>query len=318
MEDNKNNIFYNPKIEYDKNYETEGQSKSSSSSSSGETESHNIIYINYINNKVKRYYSLINILPDDLQKVAKNPVNIIKEIIGDVPDDVEPPERIHETITIDPVVPINPPDYPDYPFDPDEPDSIKVEIENDDDDVIIRNQYYYDLVSIVKDYVDNLNTSIDNYINALFATFQDIDIESYHNSMETYKTSCRKIDINLKHLSDTIIRSQIARQMKEKLYLKLYDIDKTINHIRSCKAGVELRLRYHKASYYKDTTYNEAVSNKILGQNRLLYDKKYKQNFINLYKYLNSSVIMLNECLNMNITEIQSKLILHEKGEKIW
>ena len=76
MEDNKNNIFYNPKIEYDKNYETEGQSKSSSSSSSGATESPNIIYINDINNKVKRYYSLINILPDDLQKVAKNPVNI--------------------------------------------------------------------------------------------------------------------------------------------------------------------------------------------------------------------------------------------------
>ena len=48
MEDNKNNIFYNPKIEYDKNYETEGQSKSSSSSSSGATESPNIIYINDI------------------------------------------------------------------------------------------------------------------------------------------------------------------------------------------------------------------------------------------------------------------------------
>ena len=66
-----------------------------------------------------------------------------------------------------------------------------------------------------------------------------------------------------------------------------------------------------------DNNFNEAISNKILGQSRIIYDKKYKQNFFNLYKYLNSSVILLNECFNMYLSEAQAKIILKEKGEDI-
>ena len=74
---------------------------------------------------------------------------------------------------------------------------------------------------------------------------------------------------------------------------------------------------YYEEDYIDDNNFNEAISNKILGQSRIIYDKKYKQNFFNLYKYLNSSVILLNECFNMYLSEAQAKIILKEKGEDI-
>lgn len=315
MSKNNEDIFYNPKIEYDKNYETKG--KISRQKDSNIEPTNDINDIIDLNNSINRYYSLINLLPEDLREVAKNPVNIIKEIIGEIPPDIKPIPKKEEEIIIKPQnIPNDIPDYPTDPFD--DNNYVTIEVKNNNDKIVIQNQYYIDLVNIVKDYIDKLNESINKYIDAFFLSFKDIGIDNYLNIIAPYSVSSSKVKLNFKHLSDTIIRSQLSRQMKQRLYLKLYDIDKTINHIRNCKAAVELRLRYYDESYIDDNNFNDAVSNKILGQNRIIYDKKYKQNFINLYKYLNSSVILLDECINMNISEIQAKLILHEKGEKIW
>ena len=65
--------------------------------------------------------------------------------------------------------------------------------------------------------------------------------------------------------------------------------------------------------------YNDAISHKVLENCRFTYDNKYKENFINLYKYLNSSIELLKECLKMHSNEIQMKCILLKKeGNDLW
>jgi hypothetical protein len=56
----------------------------------------------------------------------------------------------------------------------------------------------------------------------------------------------------------------------------------------------------------------------MLDNVKIAYDKKYKENLFNLYKYLNSSVILINECFSMFIQEAQAKAILiKEEGIKL-
>lgn len=311
---NKNNIFYKPELDYEKSYETEGRINSSIIGENNQV-SENII--DEFNNTINKINNILNLFPDDLKETASNPLKIIQVIIGEIPKNIEDINDIEEVININPNInKIKEDVYPENPFDDDD-EFITITVTNNDKVDIIKNKYYYDLASVIDDYINKLNDSVNTCISNILISFKNIDISFFDTLMTPYKIPTEKISKDYKHLSDSILRSQINRNMKQRLYAKLYDIDKTINHIRNCKAGVEQRIRYYEEDYINDNDFNEAISNKILGQSRIIYDKKYKQNFFNLYKYLNSSVILLNECFNMYLSEAQAKIILKEKGEDI-
>ena len=309
---NKNNIFYIPKIEYDKSYETEGSIKKSISNTNSNTNTNTIIDLN---NKINSCIVSLYLIPDDLKELVLKPLQVIQKVVGDMPDDVTTIKPYEEEVVVNNNAVIsNPNVYPEEVFDNDD-DIFSITITNNDKVEVIKKQYNFDLSSVIEDYVNQLNEAVKTYTTSLLLSFKDLNTELFDVVLKTYEVNTGDISRDYKHLSDAIIRSQIARGMKQKLYLKLYDIDKTINHIRSCKAGVEQRIRYYEEEYYDDSTFNEALSNKLLGQSRIMYDNKYKQNFFNLYKYLNSSVSLLKDCLNMFLTEAHAKIILIEKGE---
>lgn len=209
-------------------------------------------------------------------------------------------------------------DGPDNFFRDDE-DQFIIKTSNKDKLVIIKETYKYDLACIINDYNNKIKNLLNNYINNVLILFKNLDVSIYSKILNTYDLSTDKVSTNYKHLSDLIIRSQTTRQMNMRLYNKIFSIDKTISHIRSCKIGVEQRLRYYTSEYQEDSSFNNFISNRFLENSRMMYDEKYKQNFFNLYKYLNSSVILLNECFNLLINEAQAKIILIEKeGTDLW
>ena len=312
---NKNNIFYIPKIDYEKSYETEGRINNSIIKENNQV-SENIV--DEFNNTIDKINNMLNLFPNDLKEIANNPLKIIQVIIGEIPKNIQDMKPIEEIININSNINKEKENtYSENPFDDDEEEFITITVTNNNKVDVIKNKYYYDLSSIIDDYLNKLNNTINTCISNILISFKDMNIEFFDTIMTPYKIPTEKISKDYKHLSDSIIRSQINRNMKQRLYDKLYDIDKTINHIRNCKAGVEQRIRYYEENYIDDDNFNEAISNKLLGQNRIIYDKKYKQNFFNLYKYLNSSVILLNECFNMYLSEAEAKIILKEKGEEI-
>lgn len=337
-ENTKNNILYNPLIDYDKNYYSEGGNKYKNSQDINNTSEEERKNVSSIIDKIEEIKENAVLFPSDIQELIKNPLKVIEIVIGELPDNIDPPTS-GEPVIVGPTIP-TPPTYPedetiesndedptieggDYtapedPFDRDEP-QITIETVEIDASKKIEEEYLYDLSSIIADYIDKLKESINKYTENILVSYGSISSNVFEKLLYVYQVKTDDVTTDNKHLSDSIIKNQISRINKERLYLKIFDIDETISHIRKCKSGMKQRIRYYESNYKEEKTFNQIVSNKMLGQNRLIADRRYKENFINLYKYLNSSVILLNECVNMVINEIQAKIILlEEEGEDLW
>lgn len=308
----KEDILYRPDLDYDREYDTVNSFEDDSKAESIEIGPNKL---EELKNKINGIVALNQLLPSELKDTANKPFEAIQHVIGDIDINPEKLPTIEEIIIYNPINPetVEPDDsYPESPF-REEEDPITIEITPNDTIDIIKKEYEYDLVSIIDDYIEKLDKVMNNYLQNILTLMTDKDAGLYHRLLNNYNISSAKISTDNKHLSDLITRSQIARSMKMKMYNKLFNIDKTITHIRMCKIGVQQRIRYYEASYAKNDSLDNIVSNKMLEASRKQYDQKYKQNFINLYKYLNSSVMVLTECLNQFINEAQAKIILHEK-----
>lgn len=315
-EENKNSILYSPEIEYEKNYDTSGQL----TNEGNKTEEEDKDLLEKIHENINNIENILPILPNGMGNMLKPIITVINKVIPNdkIPDE---PDKNKENIYVYPNGSDN--KTPEYEYPPsffrDEPDPFVIETTNKTKPEIIMNNYNYDLVSIIDDYLEKLYKDVMNYFNNIITMISGIEVANYEKLMGQYTISADKVSTNYKHLSDSIIRSQLSRQMKTRLYNKMFNLDKTIIQIKTCKVGVEQRIRYYQASYQDDSNIENIVSNRLLEKNRMDYDLKYKQNFTNLYKYLNSSEILFNECLCMSINEIQAKTILLEKeGLDLW
>lgn len=314
----KHNILYRPQIDYDKKYDTVGYINNEDDIESEITKPSS--QLEDLKDKIENINSLKPLLPDELNELIEKPLDSIGPVIGDIKDDPERIPSIEEIITVDPVIDKEEVEdiIPEGPFRRDD-EPIKVEVSVFDKVEIIKKEYEYDLVSIVDDYLNKLNGSINKFMETVLSLMKDFDIKLYPKVISKYNGNAKDISTNLKHLSDLIIRSQISRNMKTRLYNKMFNVDKTITHIRMCKVGVQQRIRYYESSYEVKDSIDNVVSNRMLENSRMIYDKKYRENFINLYKYLNSSVMLLDECFNMYINEAQAKIILMKKeGNDLW
>lgn len=357
------NILYNPDLDYDKQYDSDGYIEDTDKIDDNDEQKddgsskHNII--DEIN-------TIITLLPDDMKNIIDNPLSIIETLYDEIKDITNKPINKDEVVihtdmkdnnnqnnqdkidnqnkqdTIDKIDNqdiINSQDksdkqdtlenqdktdkqdtsdIPDDFFRNDD-DPFIIKVKNKDKLTIIKDTYKYDLACVINDYNNKLKNALNNYINNVLISFKNLDVSMYSKVLDTYKLSTDRVSDDYKHLSDLIIRSQTTRQMNMRLYNKIFSIDKTISHIRTCKIGVEQKLRYYTAEYQTESNFNDFINNRFLENSRMMYDEKYKQNFFNLYKYLNSSVILLNECFKLLINEAQAKIILIEKeGNDLW
>lgn len=177
----------------------------------------------------------------------------------------------------------------------------------------IESDYKQDLLTIIEDYLKFLNMTVSkNLTNILLSLGYCDDISLI---LKKYKEKTSKISKDNKHLSDKLITNDIERTQNEKLLKKLYNNRQTDFILRSCSAYKDLRKRYYKADVKQTKNYLDESSNKLLERQRAKYDKKYKDTMYNLYKYLNSSVILIDDQLKLYTEEIQSKVNLINSKE---
>lgn len=323
MSDDKN-LLYRPSLDYEKDYSSTGKPEDiiiEEGNIINEEDSHN--EIEDLIDLIEDIKNVIPILPDDLGDVLSTPIKGVEYVIGTIDDedyDPDVPTDNETIITVDddpekfPEQPKDNTIVPEDPFSEDIVDPINIDVKVIPKYELIEKQYVHDLVSVLKDYALNMQNVITSYIGTLVAISDEAKINITTLSKSYYNGSAVNIkNSNNVHLSDALIRMQIMRGQKTRLYSKLYDIDSTILHIRSCKATTELKKRYYKEEYKNNDKLLDIGSNIILSGSRDAYDKKYKENFKNLYKYLNSSVILINESLQINLQEIQAKAILINK-----
>lgn len=316
----KDNILYYPELDYDKNYDSIGPLNEENIIEDEEGESKPVI--DQLKDKVDAISKLDIFVPNDMKNIIKAPLNVIQIILPTLDNIDELPVRDKQTITVkkdDTTIPEVPPTIGDNSFFRNEDDPYEIIQVNKDKVTVIKDKYQYDLVSVISDYTTKINDISNNYLQSIAPLLSHLTAESRPKVLESYKVYTKDINKDYKHLSDMIVRSQLTRKMKAKMYEKMFNIDRTIDHLRACKIALEQKVRYYEAAYQTDSSRTSAISNVLLENSRRLYDQKYKQNFLNLYKYLNSSVIVLGECMELLINEIQAKTILLKKeGESLW
>jgi hypothetical protein len=321
-------ILYRPNLDYEKNYKSEGVfDKNTSNATTPNTVTDNKS-IQSIQDMLNRIESILPSIPEDIARVFIEPLKGVQYLINQLDPTYYDPDYIssNNQMTISSPDEIITPTNNNSNDQDDFPSSVfsdvalwQVKIHNDDPIVKIEKEYNNIIGSMLIDYFNNLNQTVNKYLSNITVVVSQSGLNNIAFTAKRYSGVTTKIkNNNLMHVADSLVRSQIVRDQKQKMYKKLFNSNETITHVRACKIAKELKKRYYSENPVKNDDYLDYAKNIMLDNVKIAYDKKYKENLFNLYKYLNSSVILINECFSMFIQEAQAKAILiKEEGIKL-
>lgn len=314
-------LLYRPDLSYEKSYYTEGDLfnvNDNTNINSNDLNDDSSNKVDNIKDLQQNIISKLPTIPQDILDVFLPPFLVIKDVLDDLIDNppIPPqpePEEMPEPEPIPGVMPdiIYPdpdPDYPSDPFGKEEDIYVDVEVEVIPEDVIIDIEYRKDMLDILEDYLIKYNNILDKYIANIITSLS----VSKHSSLKVLTTKELK-DKDLSHVTDYLTKSKITLRQQIKLYKKMFNIDETIFHIRSAKVANEQRKRYRTNKKLKDENTLAKTGNDLLRESIMVAEKKYEENFYGLYKYLNSSVILFNECTSTVIKQKQALVLINNK-----
>lgn len=314
-------LLYRPDLEYDKNYYTEGNIYNTieSEDSTDDAQKDNLIgKLDNIEDLLTEIKTKLPFIPTDILDVFLPSFIIVDDSINDLLDnkdyipkepEIEDPgyEEIPDEKDDDGREPGDT-DIPDDPFGNGDDVYIDTPIPEISIEDVIERQYTGDLIDIINDYLFNYNKTLDKYVTNVI-TFMS---ESKYGSLKIIKTKNLR-DENLSHVSDYLVKSKIVLRQQLNLYKKMYDTEETMFHIRATKVAKEQLKRYSLNKRQEDINSLTKGGNDLLKESVMVSEKKYEENFYALYKYLNSSVILLDECMNTVIKQKQSLILLNNK-----
>jgi hypothetical protein len=329
-------ILYRPNLDYEKNYYTEGSFQSNTETETNQSTTSTITSttgLDKINEKLQRIETLLPSLPNDIANALTPVIKGAKYIYNQINPENYNDDYVNSTSS----VVITPSDDStttstssstiDENEDDDGPDGIfsdliplidvKVNKKNPVDAINI--EYDNTIASILEDYLNNLQIRLNKYYTKINVSANEAGVTNLKSVVSTYEVKTTDLkNKNLYHVADLVVKTQIARDQKTRLFKKLFSLTETTSHVRACKVAKDLRTRYYEEKKVPSNDFLDLTKNIMLFDSKQIYDKKYKENLCNLYKYLNSSVILIDECLSMFVQEAQAKMILiKEEGIKL-
>jgi hypothetical protein len=305
-------LLYQPQIGYKKNYYTEGtfDDKSSDNSTPIIKEIPETLVINNLLDKTDKNLKWI---PESIKNVYLSPYVALK-------DEYTRLLNSDTTPTVDPtptptIIPGNTDPDDDFPSDPfaKGPDiyiDIKDPLKYRSDINPLR--YKSDFLDIYQDYLEKVSAIAENYMYSLLAS---LNMSDKNHNIKSYASKDVK-NKNLLHLSDYLAKSNISLDQSVRLHKKLFDMDATILHVRGIRLAEALIERYFDIDKLNKENDLAVGSNVLLTESQRIADKKYKENFYALYKYLNSSVILMGESMNTLLKQNQSLLTINKYEER--
>ena len=181
-------------------------------------------------------------------------------------------------------------------------------------------RYRKDTIDLQKYYLNQLQSALQAYFHQMMMVMAETNLPSIDNLSMDYDGKAVKIPAgqNLEHLHDYIVRSQVMREQKTRLFKKTHNVDQTVMHMRYWHVSEKERERYYTEKYGDSASYLDSEANSILRNSRSQYDKQYAQSLYDMYKYLNSSVIVIKDILDMSLNESKAKGQLLNKGVDIF
>lgn len=179
--------------------------------------------------------------------------------------------------------------------------------------------YKKDQIDLQKFYVQKMRMALQRYFHHLLGLTAELSLSNPDMLTKNYDgDQVTGISANSRHLHDTIIRSQIQRLQKARLFKKMANADQTVTHMRTWNATEKERERYYEEAYGNSDNFVDSESNALLRQARSDYDAAYKLALYNMYKYLDASVKLTEDILDHSLTEAKAKAKLIKEGVDIF
>ena len=212
------------------------------------------------------------------------------------------------------------PNIPGIPYIFPQPTNITLEVTTPKNMVeITQDLYTRNQIDLQKYYLENLRSTLQKYFQHQLAIMADLNMSDLDLLTKNYDGGYVKVEnSNIKHLNDSIIRSQLQRAQKAKYFKKIANTDQTLMHLRAWNAAAKMKERYYDETYGDSDDYINSESNALLRQARADYDASYNNALYNTYRYLDASLQITEDILNHTMQESKAKAKLIKEGCNIF
>lgn len=309
-------IGYRPDLKYTDEYTSDASNLFNSQDNLEENQGNDNNVIEDIIDQMEIINTLIDKLPGDASDIVGEVFDPIKDFVKDelegntyerVPEEWEWNYETPETENPD-----TEPEFSEDNFWVDV-DSFPITKEEHTKQEIIEKEYIKNLTDLFDDYFTGLHNALSNYWTSLVPAVLNKPSNEISMLVNNIILSSSDIKDDAKHLLDSALRNQVTRTMKIDYYANIFNAEETITHLKQFKAMYELRLRYANIEQQEAVNKTDQMNNNILQGMQLTYDKKYDIAYENLFRYLKSSVDILDDTLKTWIIEIKSKQTLIER-----
>lgn len=341
----KNNIFYKPDVEIERNYSMDGvinkelvrQEETFAAKEISSTKLERIkTKAEETVDELLKIRDVVDILPLDLPKIINGilePLTILNELNVLELDDILNRDYIDQINEVG--VETFPSGVEDYrELKQESSDGVIESTEEDaqEFDIIVksiaaksissqcREQYLKDLTDISSEFSRNLNGAMQGYIYPLSTILNELGLDSpdYLN-FEYEGESIKNIPLNLAHLNDRIVIQEAVTAEQNALMVKTHSTSAILDAINAFDAAEALRERYYNESYNMDISSDlDIFNNNLLLKSRESSEEAYRQAKINLFKLLDSSVELMKDISSKKLEAQQAKAILLKNGINIY
>lgn len=176
-------------------------------------------------------------------------------------------------------------------------------------------EYTKNMADLIHFYTSRLKGIVSDYYLYLFSSFSVInsaeDMAFLHNQL-TPITS--QVTDEMRHVMDTALRNEVVGANKMHFCINTFTLEGTLYHLKNLRAVQELRLRYAQIDKLENIESPDSMSNKILNSITDMYSAKYDVAYINLYKHLNGSLRITEDCAKTLMSCLKAKETIIRKG----
>lgn len=330
MDDIIKKISYKPDIKYTDEYKSDISFDSHNNNSSNNNNDTNDNIYNPIDDLISNgdsIQSMVDKLPNDLSDIISDYldpiIDFVKNELGDkelqkVPVELEWNYSTNEFQEFDDTDKKPSIDNPNWNSIWDDNDFVKIEKSVHTLEEIVEKEYVKNLYDLFDEYYNTLHSIVAKFWSTLLSAMLNKEISEINMIVNNILLSSSEIQDDKKHLLDLAVRSEIHKNMKLAYFANNFDAEGSMKHLKQFKAVYELRHRYANISKNNNPkTKGEQMSNNILDSMNISYSMKYDKAYENLYRYLKSSNIILDDSLNSSAQSIKAKQTLIEtKGVK--
>lgn len=184
-------------------------------------------------------------------------------------------------------------------------------IENDMRDVI-ENEFIRNLSDLLNYYFDKLLKQLSGYYYSNISAITGLHGDELNKMLRDVQDLNTKLDSQ--HLKDLALRQEKIAGIKLNFFENSFNVHQTTRHIQSFVVSYGLKKRYVNIQYGSGKTNEGSLSNTVLKGARQSYDKQYEDTYIDLFKYLNSSIRVANDLFDDIVRGYKMKELMIKKG----